>query len=132
LDHEQKRSDASWAERLSSASIPDWDLPLIAQDGDAAVGMVWGRIDPSSPRIAQVNQMWVAPEARGRGVGSILLNSVIEWAGEAGAEQVVLRVTCGDSPAKRLYAGSGFAVAGDPGPLRDGSPILAQPMSLEL
>lgn len=80
--------------------------------------------------MAHLYQMWVAPAHRGRGIGRELLDAVIEWARAAGARAVELGVTCGNTPASRLYARAGFVPASDPGPLRPGSTLLAQPMRL--
>lgn len=129
---DRQRPDAYWAERLSSGAASGWDLPLVAEDGDELVGLAWGRIDPAEPRTAHLVQMWVAPETRGLGCGSMLLDAMVTWAGDAGARSVVLSVTCGDTPAKRLYSQAGFEPVGDPEPLRPGSTLLSQRMRLDL
>ena len=82
--------------------------------------------------MADLFQVWVAPERRGRGVGWMLLDAVVVWAREAGAGHLALEVTCGDTAAMRLYRRAGFSCAGDPLPLRPGSPLLKQPMWLPL
>jgi ribosomal protein S18 acetylase RimI-like enzyme len=132
LDVDRQRTDAEWAERLASAADPRWNLPLAAEEGDALVGLAWGRIHPAEPETAHLFQMWVVPESRGLGVGAMLLDAVVAWAREVKARRVVLSVTCGDTAARRLYERAGFTPSGDPEPLRDGSPLLAQPMRLVL
>lgn len=74
--------------------------------------------------------MWVAPNYRGLGAGQMLLESVIAWASAANVCYLALSVTCGDSPAMRLYVRSGFKPLGVPEALRPGSELLAQPMRL--
>ncbi|MNJ78270.1 Mycothiol acetyltransferase [compost metagenome] len=76
--------------------------------------------------------MWVAPEARGLGAGRALLQSALDWARRAGMRHVRLGVTAADSPAMRLYRAQGFLPAGPLEPLREGSPLMAQAMALEL
>jgi len=132
FEDQRDRPDAHWEDRLALAVASPHQHPLVAEDGDALVGLVWGVIDPPTPETAHVIQMWVAPEARGRGVGAMLIDAVAAWARDAGARTVALDVTCGDSPARRLYERAGFVPAGDPEPLRPGSRVLAQPMRLEL
>jgi ribosomal protein S18 acetylase RimI-like enzyme len=132
LEEARRRPDAHWAERLASGAASAWDLPLVAEEGGELVGMAWGTIDPAAPETAHVIQMWVAPEGRGRGCGALLLDAVVAWARGAKARSVVLAVTCGDTPAWRLYSRVGFRPAGDPEPLRPGSALLAQPMRLDL
>lgn len=132
LEIERAKPDEYWAERLSSAATSQWQLPLVAEAGTRLVGLVWGWIDPSRPEAAHVFQMWVAPETRGLGCGSRLLDAVVAWATKANVRSVLLRVTCGDTPARRLYMRAGFIPCGDPEPLRPGSTVLAQPMTLDL
>jgi ribosomal protein S18 acetylase RimI-like enzyme len=129
---EQTKPDEYWAARLSSAASSPWQLPLVAEAGSDLVGLVWGWIDPSMPETAHVFQMWVDPQTRGMGCGSTLLDALLAWARDAKVSAVVLRVTCGDTPALRLYARAGFTSVGDPQPLRPGSRVLAQPMRCDL
>ena len=132
LEVEQAKPDEYWSERLSSTAASQFELPIIAEAEGKFVGLVWGWIDPSKPDTAHVFQMWVAPEARGKGLGARLLDSVVAWAREARVKSVMLRVTCGDSPARKLYVRAGFAPVGDPEPLRPHSSVLAQPMALSV
>jgi ribosomal protein S18 acetylase RimI-like enzyme len=129
---EQAKPDEYWVDRLASAATSQSQLPLVAEAETDFVGLVWGWIDPSQPEVAQVFQMWVAPETRGLGCGSRLLDTVVSWARDARAKSVLLRVTCGDTPARHLYVRAGFKPRGEPEPLRPGSIILAQPMTLAL
>jgi ribosomal protein S18 acetylase RimI-like enzyme len=130
VDEERQRPDADWSARL--ASDPRHDLPLVAEINGQAVGLAWGKIDPSAPDTAHLYQMWVAPHHRGLGAGRLLLEAVIGWAATAGARYVALGVACGDTPAMRLYSRAGFEPVGEPAALRSGSLLLAQPMRLEL
>ena len=129
---EADRTDAEWAGRLSSADGSGANLPLVAEVGAKAVGLCWGRIEASNPDSAWIYQMWVAPMFRGQGIGRALLDEVIAWANAERAACVELRVTCGDSRARRLYDGAGFKPIGEPEPLRPGSVLLAQRMRLSL
>ena len=132
LEREAHRTDAHWQERLTSAATSEWDLPVVIEQGDQFVGLVWGKIDPSAAQTTYVFQMWVAPDSRARGYGAMLLDAIVVWARGKGARQVLLNVTCGDTAAMRLYARAGFRPAGEPEPLRPGSTLLAQPLRLEL
>ncbi len=132
LEFEQPRSDADWGERLSAGATSEWNLPLVAVNGDELVVLAWGRIDPPKPETAYVFQMWVAPPSRGLGCGAMLLDALVTWARDVKARSVVLGVTCGDTAATRLYTRAGFEPVGDPEPLRPGSTLLSQSMRLEL
>jgi GNAT superfamily N-acetyltransferase len=76
--------------------------------------------------------MWVEPAHRGRGIGRALLEEAIAWALTRGARRVALGVTCGNTAASRLYAAAGFVPIGELGPLRPGSALLVQTMTLTL
>ena len=132
LDQEKDRSDSEWSNRLASGVASRSDLPLVAEVGREPIGLAWGRIEISSLDVAHLYQMWVAPSYRRLGVGRMLLEAVIAWAKAANACYLALGVTCGDSPAMRLYVRAGFEPVGDPEPLRPGSELLAQPMRLTL
>jgi ribosomal protein S18 acetylase RimI-like enzyme len=130
LAEEEIRSDTDWAARLQSGENSRWNLLLIAEFGGEAIGLAWGRIETSDPDVANLYQMWVAPSHRGLGAGRMLLKGVIEWARAQKVRYLELGVTCGDTPAVRLYSRTGFSPIGDPQPLRSGSDLLAQGMRL--
>ena len=77
------RSDGHWRDRMAAMSSRH-DLPLVAEIGGNPAGIVWARIDPSTPGAAHLYQMWVAPECRGRGIGRALLEAAID----RGREQI--------------------------------------------
>jgi ribosomal protein S18 acetylase RimI-like enzyme len=141
LARERDRSDQEWAARLASdsgasenASDPDRPraLPLVAEFGAELVGLAWGLIDPSEPEVAHVYQMWVAPKGRRMGAARMLLDEIISWASRENARRVVLGVTCGNTPATRLYARAGFEPVGEPSPIRPDASVLGQEMQLTL
>lgn len=132
LAAEAGRPDAEWARRLASSADARVSLPLVAELGGELIGLAWGRIDAAAPDVAALYQMWVTPTHRGRGVGQKLLEAVIAWAMAQNVASLDLGVTCGDSPARRLYGRAGFKPLGEPGPLRQGSTLLAQRMRLTL
>ena len=57
---------------------------------------------------AHLYSVYVAPEARGAGVGRALLEACIAAARELGAEQLELAVSAVNAPAVRLYERAGF------------------------
>ncbi|MEZ4647772.1 MAG: GNAT family N-acetyltransferase [Candidatus Eisenbacteria bacterium] len=132
FERENAMTDQFWRTRLASGTESADSHPVVATLDGAWVGLAWGRMDPDDPSVAHLYQMWVAPEARGRGVARGLLDSVIEWAHSRRATKLLLEVTCGDTPARRLYERAGFVPDGDPIPLRPGEDALEQPMVLSL
>jgi ribosomal-protein-alanine N-acetyltransferase len=61
---------------------------------------------------AHINNLAVLPELRERGLGTHLLEAVIEEAAHLGAELMTLEVRQSNTPALRLYARSGFRQEG--------------------
>ena len=132
LPVEKERSAHEWQHRVSAGTSSLMDLPLLALVGSAPAGLAWAKVDQADPSLVALFQMWVAPEHRGLGLGSQLLQAAISWARARNAAAVCLGVTLGDSPATRLYRKAGFVPNGEKGPLRPGSALLGQPMSLRL
>lgn len=132
LAEAQQRPDEQWRARLASGAGSGSERALIAEVDAAAAGLVWVGIDASEPEAAHLYQMWVAPAFRRLGAGRMLLDVAIGWARSGGARYVALAVTCGDTPASRLYARAGFEPAGEPEPLRPGSRVRARPLRLDL
>lgn len=131
-DLERVRPDPLWASRLSDAASSGKDALFFAVSGEQVCGLAWCKLDADDREAAHLFQMWVAPEARGRGAGGVLLKAALDWARSVGASRVRLGVTVGDSPASRLYAAHGFVGVGAPEPLREGSPLMAQTMECRL
>jgi RimJ/RimL family protein N-acetyltransferase len=132
LEAERARRDGEWRSRVEAGSNSRLDLPLVARQGDRFVGLAWGKVFPSDPSTACLFQMWVDPELRGQGIGAAMVRQVIDWASALGATRLVLGVTEGDTPARRLYERAGFQVEGDLEPLRARSELRAQRMVLKL
>jgi|SRR5215831_2209507 len=132
LAEEVSRLDAEWVRRLGSSADSERNLPVVAELRGEPIGLAWGRIDTSNLDAAVLTQMWVAPPHRGVGAGQMLLRAVIAWAKGRNVSFLDLGVTCGNSPARRLYERAGFKPRGAPEPLRAGSDLLVQPMRLGL
>ncbi|MCS0604368.1 GNAT family N-acetyltransferase [Streptomyces sp. LP11] len=73
-------------------------------------------------RRLTVEDIGVAPEHRGRGVGRALMGLAVEFARERGAVHVWLEVSNVNAPAVRAYRRMGFALCGLDTSLYDGTP----------
>jgi len=80
---------------------------LLARADDAAVGLVaWREI---APHTWEMKRLWVAPEARGLGLGHALTQAVLNRAIAAGCKAVYLdTVPAAMASAYRLYRTMGF------------------------
>jgi PhnB protein len=131
-EHEVQQTDTAWVERLTRGVTSASELPLVAEVGGVPAGLAWARVRDEEPGVVHLYQMWVAPEHRMRGVGRVLVDSAIAWARSIGASALILDVTAGNGPARRLYEGVGFVPFGEEKPLRSGSTIMSQSMRLAL
>ncbi len=101
---------------------------------------LWGMVGlEREPRArnrhkASVMGMYVAPEARGQGVGRALLDALLRHARVNGVESLVLTVTEGNTAAQRLYEALGFRSFGvEPDAVRvDGRSHAKNHMHLDL
>ena len=59
-------------------------------------------------RVALLDELYVAPELRGRGIGSALLALVEATARQRGAEQLEINVDGEDTDARRFYERHGY------------------------
>jgi GNAT superfamily N-acetyltransferase len=102
-----------------------------AEDG-TPVGTATGAEYDVEPGVGYVYAMWVAPAARGAGVGRALLDTVETWARGRGCGSLALTVTETNAVARAFYDTVGFVESGERSPLRDGSRLLAVTMTKEL
>ncbi|WP_406635668.1 GNAT family N-acetyltransferase [Amycolatopsis sp. WGS_07] len=82
-------------------------LNVLADLDGVPAGMVSGHLSERGDR-AELLSMWVAPSARGRGVGDALVRAVVRWSEGRGAGELALRVAGGNQHALALYQRHGF------------------------
>lgn len=95
---------------------PDWPTPSLAASTDGIIcGLVLLRVYSTPPsdlmvqrRRAHVEELVMAPWARRRGGGRLLMEEGTRWARERGAAQIVLTVWQGNRNAERFYATLGY------------------------
>ena len=80
-------------------------------------------------RSAALTALWVDPRFRDRGVGSALVEAVLDWAADHGFSQVLLWVTEVNRDAERLYVHHGFARTGRVSVVRRGEAGVENEMS---
>lgn len=100
-----------WRARLSVPGA----LDLLALDGERAVGMASGLPGEDDPRLVEVVSMWVAPDARRRGLARQLLDTIARWAVGHGAHALVLSVVPGNAAARSTYERAGFTATDEVG-----------------
>ena len=113
------RSGATVEESSLWRYVSGWgrrgDAAVIALEGGFAVGAAWyrlfsrdepgfGFIDEKTPEVAVA----VVPSRRGRGIGSELLDALVEQAREQGYNGLSLTVAADDIPAMHVFEKQGF------------------------
>jgi GNAT superfamily N-acetyltransferase len=95
----------------ASVAHPEDFLPpygaffVLARDGrDVACGGV-RRLEEG---IGEVKRMYVTPEARGQGIGRVLLKAIVECASELGYGELWLETGIAQPEAMALYESAGF------------------------
>lgn len=100
-----------WRTRLS---IPG-SYNVVAVLHGQPVGLASGI--PVGNGEAELISMWVAPAARGRGLGDQLVAAVERWARQVPIGVLRLAVAEGNDAAAALYLRNGFSFTGEPGEL---------------
>ena len=99
-----------WRDRLTG----DWHNLVAVLDG-SPVGMASGLLPAEGP--VHVLSMWVAPSARGHGVGDALIDTIVAWAAERRPGPVILSVRTANAAAIALYERHGFVDSGPADPV---------------
>lgn len=107
----ERHPDVYWSGQVKD--IPTWIAVLEGRDA----GVVRGVESTEDTDEAYLISMWVAPGARGKTVGSSLIDAVIRWSGSRGFLRLVLDVADYNSPAIALYTRKGFVATGETGTL---------------
>jgi ribosomal-protein-alanine acetyltransferase len=82
---------------------------MLASDGAQVLGYAVTRCYPD---WAEILRIAVAAPSRRRGVGSTLLGDAQAWAGESGAERLLLEARADNAAALEFYRKHGFARVG--------------------
>jgi GNAT superfamily N-acetyltransferase len=110
-------------EEAAAQSLEGWNRQLeqlatfVATANGSDVGIVRGARHDQFRDAGYLISMWVAPEARRQGIGSALVEAIIQWARTRGLSRLFLDVTEGNTPAIALYSRKGFVPSGEVGTL---------------
>lgn len=86
-----------------------------------------------SAEVAQLRMLYVEPEARGLGIGTLLVKQVVAFAREKGYRRVRLWTQENLTSARKIYAAQGFARVGDTEPHHSfGKDLVSEFWELEL
>lgn len=104
---------------------------LIAEEGEAWVGCATLSGDAYEADLFKLFDLWVAPEARRRGVGRRLVEALVDFAKASETrKRIILQVGEDSAPARALFEACGFTDTGDRLPLR--ADLETEALTLEL
>jgi ribosomal protein S18 acetylase RimI-like enzyme len=125
-------SPDQWKSRLSTSPSNRDVLALAVISNGAFIGLSLGVKHESNSDEARIYQMWVAPQYRGIGVGSALIDRVKKWAVDVNSRKILLSLTTSNMQAVSLYLTMGFKLFGAREPLREGTDLQVQPIEFTL
>lgn len=109
----EQPADLARARRFLAERLETADTALIlALDADGR-GLGFTHLFPSftsvgTARLTVLNDLFVAPHARGRGIGAALLSAAEAHARSTGAVRLVLQTATDNAAAQRLYVRAGW------------------------
>ncbi len=114
--------DEFWINRLRNAAAGR-NLLLFAEDGDRLVGLIGTYDEPTEPDVANIITVFVAPDYRGRGLGSRLVDAILAEVRQRPEIRVArLTVNVSQTAAIAAYQRAGFVtVATERNPMGDGN-----------
>lgn len=102
------------APRLLAALLGDPDAAVfLAGEGPPFAGLAIVRVDhapPIHPETcrAEISDLYVAPDARRRGLGRVLARAATEWALARGAERIEVRVSTRNPLGQAFWRALGY------------------------
>jgi GNAT superfamily N-acetyltransferase len=83
---------------------------LVADAGDGPIGFLFGEIEPgpSPAQRGRIQELYVEPDWRRRGLGTALTDAARRWFGERGVDRVAVRVEPANKDGLRFWTRSGF------------------------
>jgi GNAT superfamily N-acetyltransferase/DNA-binding MarR family transcriptional regulator len=82
----------------------------VAEQNGRIAGSIFAMPTDNMPGSAQLRMLYVEPEARGQGIGRMLVDHCVSFARDAGYERMRLWTHSIQVEARRLYAGAGFSI----------------------
>lgn len=131
-DQTVSREAEVWEQMATAASSGDEEVIFVGDAGDSFVALVGAFTRPDEPATRHLYSMWVAPEARGSGLGARLVEEIKQWSREVGADEVKLWVVETNHHAVRIYKEAGFVPTGEAQPLPSNPTLVDTRMRLAL
>jgi GNAT superfamily N-acetyltransferase len=104
----------------------------IAERNGKILGSVFVIPKDGSSETAKLRMLYVEPEARGLGIGTLLVKQVVSFAREQGYKRIWLWTQENLASARKIYAAQGFKMIGSEPHASFGKELVAEYWQLEL
>ncbi len=131
-EQEAEQPEQGWLDWATDGAEGGSSFTVLALDDGRWIAMATGAPHRDHLGEAGLFGMWVAPDARGAGIGRELVEHVVRWAGSQAFPVLRLQVTQSNDAAVRLYTRCGFTDTGRRLPLREGSDVVTMSMTMDL
>lgn len=131
-EEEVGRPASWWEEAAASRAAGSLAATFVTAAHGAWGGLVGAFRTPERHEHVHLVSLWVAPEHRRVGVGRLLVEEVLAWAGSTAGEVVELWVNERNQSAIGLYTRAGFVATGDRQPMPSHPSHEEQRMTLRL
>ena len=111
-EREAAFAEADWQRRIAGGGN---FLAYAPGLGAARAGIAGGF--ETGPGTVELVSLWVRPQARGHGIGQVLIEAVVGWAWAKGMSRVHLWVAENNGHARLLYERCGFSPTAERQPL---------------
>ncbi len=106
--------DEVYMQQTTEGYAGETNWKYFAEEGDKLVGMIVGSMLRNEENVAGIFSVYVAPEARGKGVSKKLFGTLLnELKTKPQIKKIKLTVNKNQIPAVRLYKSFGFQVVGE-------------------
>jgi RimJ/RimL family protein N-acetyltransferase len=105
-----QRSEEDWRERAESTAHGNDKATFFVFDDSVLIGMTTLFRTEDQAEIAELVQVWIAPEYRGSSTGRDLMDFVFQWARENNFRRIIAGVTNVNARALKFYIKYGFSV----------------------
>ena len=102
------KADSFWQSRLSEANQGRGNWLLFARENQSLLGMIGAFIDEAQKDTAIIISVYVARQARRRGIGKKLMAAILQAIKNDGIKTARLEVSTEQIAAIQLYKNSGF------------------------
>jgi GNAT superfamily N-acetyltransferase len=101
-------SEGAGPEAITRLLADDRARVVVGSLDQVIVGFATCQMDERHPPVGRLGACYVEPDARGVGVGRLLLDATVSWLEEHGCEGVDGVALPGDREAKNFYEAAGF------------------------